>query len=121
MVQSVVLLEKDPKVALLLASGLQSHFKIHVIESLEEFRESVARDNPDALVVNLGQSRLTDVQSLHTEFPSLPIICTHRIPDEELWMAALEAGASDVCPEDDPANVLISVLRSVALSRGAAA
>ena len=36
-------------------------------------------------------------------------------------MAALEAGASDVCPTDDVENVLTSVLRSMALSRGAAA
>ena len=55
--------------------------------------------------------RLTDVESLHRDFPTLPIVCTHRVPDEEMWMAALEAGASDVCPADDVANVLTSVLR----------
>jgi hypothetical protein len=64
---------------------------------------------------------LTDVESLHRDFPELPIVCTHRIPDEEMWMAALEAGASDVCPADDVKNVLTSVRRSVALSRNAAA
>ena len=64
---------------------------------------------------------LADVESLHRDFPALPIVCTHRIPDEEMWMAALAAGASDVCPADDVANVLTSVLRSMALSRTAAA
>ena len=53
-------------------------------------------------------------------FPDLPIVCTHRVPDEEMWMAALEAGASDVCPTDDVENVLTSVLRSTGLSRSAA-
>jgi hypothetical protein len=38
-----------------------------------------------------------------------------------MWMAALEAGASDVCPTGDVGNVLTSVLRSTALSRRAAA
>ena len=33
----------------------------------------------------------------------------------------LKPGASDVCPTDDVANVLTSVLRSTALSRSAAA
>jgi len=61
------------------------------------------------------------VENLHREFPALPIVCTHRIPDEEMWMAALAAGASDVCPADDVANVLTSVMRSLALSRTAAA
>ena len=36
-------------------------------------------------------------------------------------MAAMDAGASDVCPVDDIENVLTSVRRSMALSRTAAA
>jgi len=48
-------------------------------------------------------------------------VCTHRIPDEEMWMAALEAGASDVCATDDVGTVLTSVLRSMALAHGTAA
>jgi DNA-binding NtrC family response regulator len=121
MVQSVLLLEKDPKVALLLSRSLQSRFNVHLIESREGMRENVAKNNSEAVVLNIEQCGLTDVENLHAEFPSLPIVCTHRIPDEEMWMAALEAGASDVCPVDDPQNVLTSVLRSVALSRGTAA
>jgi hypothetical protein len=48
-------------------------------------------------------------------------VCTYRLPDEELWIAALEAGASDVCPADDVQNVLSSALRSVAIAKSAAA
>jgi hypothetical protein len=84
-------------------------------------RENVVRNSPEAVVLNIECWRLTDVESLHRDFPSLPIVCTHRVPDEEMWMAALEAGASDVCPNDDVQNVLSSILRSTALSRGAAA
>jgi len=36
-------------------------------------------------------------------------------------MAALEAGASDVCPADDVKDVLTSVVRNMALARTAAA
>ena len=84
-------------------------------------RDNVARTNPEAVVLNIEYWRLTDVESLHHDFPQLPIVCTHRIPDEEMWMAALAAGACDVCPTDDVNNVLTSVLRSTALSRRAAA
>jgi chemotaxis response regulator CheB len=94
---------------------------VHVTRSREELREDVARNRPEAVVLNIEFWRLTDVENLHRDFPGLPIVCTHRIPDEEMWMAALEAGASDVCPADDVANVLTSVLRSTALSRSAAA
>jgi DNA-binding NarL/FixJ family response regulator len=121
MPQSVVVLEKDPKVARCLAGGLRPHFSVHVTRSREELRDNVVRNHPEAVVLNIEFWRLTDVESLHRDFPGLPIVCTHRIPDEEMWMAALAAGASDVCPADDVANVLTSVLRSMAVSRTAAA
>jgi hypothetical protein len=73
------------------------------------------------VILDIEHSRLADVENLHRDFPALPIVCTHRIPDEEMWMAALEAGAVDVCPVDDVNNVLKSVLRSLGISRNAAA
>ncbi|MGA7905826.1 MAG: hypothetical protein WCA16_00365 [Candidatus Sulfotelmatobacter sp.] len=119
---SVVLLASDPKTAQTLAGGLGSHFHSVVLaNSREELREKIAKNRPEAVVLDVEYSRLTDVQNLHQDFPTLPIVCTHRIPDEELWMAALEAGASDVCPSDDAENVVRSVLRSVDRSRGSAA
>ena len=121
MAQSVVVLEKDPRVARSLAGGLRPHFSVHVIRSREELRDDVAKNHPEAVVVDIEFWRLTDVESLHRDFPLLPIVCTHRVPDEEMWMAALEAGACDVCPSDDMATLLSSVLRSMSLSRSAAA
>jgi len=121
MAQSVVVLEKDPTVARTLAGGLRPHFSVHLTGSCEELREDVARNRPEAVVLNIEHWLLADVENLHREFPALPIVCTHRIPDEEMWMAALAAGASDVCPADDVGNVLTSVMRSLALSRTAAA
>jgi len=121
MAQNVVLLEKDPRVARSLVGGLRAHFSVHVTGSREELRDRVQRNHPEAVVLNIEYWRLTDVESLHRDFPQLPIVCTHRIPDEEMWMAALDAGASDVCPSDDVGNVLTSVLRSTAVSRSAAA
>jgi DNA-binding response OmpR family regulator len=120
--QNVVVLEKDPEVAQYLAGGLRPHFSVHIIQSHEELREKLAKKrHPEAVVFDIEHWRLNDVESLHRDFPALPIVCTHRIPDEEMWMAALDAGASDVCPADDVEVVLTSVLRSMALLRGAAA
>jgi DNA-binding response OmpR family regulator len=121
MAQSVVVLEKDPRVAHSLAGGLRPHFAVQLINTREELRDRLTKNHPEAVVLNIEYWRLTDVESLHRDFPHLPIVCTHRVPDEEMWMAALEAGASDICPADDVANVLTSVLRSMALSRTAAA
>jgi len=119
MTQRVVVLEKDPGVARSLAGGLRGHFSVHLTRSREELREDVTRNQPQAVVLNLEHWRLTDVESLHQDFPHLPIVCTHRVPDEDMWMAALAAGASDVCPTNDVGNVLTSVLRSTAGSAAA--
>jgi DNA-binding NarL/FixJ family response regulator len=121
MAQSVVLFETNPGVARSLAGVLRSHFSVHVTRSREELRDDVTRTQPQAVVLNLEHWLLADVESLHRDFPTLPIVCTHRVPDEDMWMEALAAGASDVCPADDVANVLTSVLRTVALSQTAAA
>jgi hypothetical protein len=31
------------------------------------------------------------------EFRNLAIVCTHRSPDERMWIVALEAGATELC------------------------
>jgi DNA-binding NarL/FixJ family response regulator len=121
MAPSVVVLEKDPGVAISLAGGLRPHFSVHLAQSREDLREHVARNRPAAVVLNIADGPLTEVESLHRDFPALPIVCTHRIPDDAMWMAALAAGASDICPVDDVGNVLTSILRSLGHSRSAAA
>lgn len=121
MAHSVVVLEKDPRVARSLAGGLCPHFSVQLACSREELRDHLARNQPEAVVLNIEHWLLADVESLHHDFPEVPIVCTHRVPDEEMWMAALEAGASDVCPTGEVGTVLTSVLRSMALAHGAAA
>ncbi len=119
---SAVVLESDSRLAKSLAGGLSSHFNpIHLTRSRDDLREQVAGRRPEVVILDMEYSRLTDVRNLHHDFPSLPIVCTYRIPDEELWIAAMEAGASDVCPADDVQNVLSSALRSVAIAKSAAA
>jgi DNA-binding response OmpR family regulator len=119
---SVVVLQSDPKVAQSLVNGLSSHsYSVHLTRSGDELRERVSRNRPEAVILDMEYSHLADVRNLHRDFPSLPIVCTHRVPDEELWVAALEAGASDVCPADDVPVVLRSVLRNVAMAQHVAA
>lgn len=119
--QSVVVLEKDPSVAQSLAGGLASHFSVDVTASREELQERLSRSHPQALVLNIEHWRLDDVEVLHRDFPALPIVCTHRLPDDAMWQAALEAGATDICPTDDVGKVLRSVQRSLAVTHGATA
>jgi hypothetical protein len=45
----------------------------------------------------------------------------HRVPDEEMWTAALDAGALDVCPESDGSEIVAAVYRHIISRRSAAA
>jgi DNA-binding response OmpR family regulator len=116
--QNVVVVESDSRVV----KSLSSHFhSVYLTRSGEELRQRVAKSRPEAVILDMEQSRLSDVRSLRHDFPSLPILCTHRVPDEELWIAALDAGASDVCSIDDIQSVLTAVLRNAAAAKSAVA
>ena len=119
---NAVVVESDPRVAKTLAGGLSSHFhSIHLARSGEDLRERVAKNRPEVVILDMEYSRLADLRNLHHDFPSLPIVCTHRVPDERLWIDALEAGATDVCAVNDVQDVLTSALRSVAAAAKTAA
>jgi DNA-binding response OmpR family regulator len=119
---SVVVLERDPLVAQSLAGKLSLHFQaVHMARSSDELRERIAKTSPEAVVLDMENSRLTDVRNLRQDFPLLSIVCTHRIPDEQLWVEALEAGANDVCSTGDVENVLASLLQNVEVARTATA
>jgi len=105
-----------------LSSNLLPHFdSVHVARTLQEFRDKVIRNRPRVVVLDIEGSQAEDVRELHHDFPGVPIICTHRLPDDEMWARVLDAGASDVCPTYDLAAVIMSVLRSAEGSSGAAA
>jgi DNA-binding NarL/FixJ family response regulator len=115
---NVVVVESDIRVT----RSLSSHFhSVQMARSGEELRERVAKSRPGAVILDMEQSRLSDIRNLRHDFPSLPIVCTHRVPDEELWLAALDAGADDVCSTDDVQGVVDSVLRRAGESSHAVA
>jgi len=116
---SVVLYQNDPRTAQTLAVSLSQHFEfVHLARSYEEVGPAVTRNRAEALVLDLETSGPGEVQRLHHEFPSLCIVGTHRLADEELWAEALNMGASDICePRND--DVVRSVLHH--LTRRAAA
>jgi DNA-binding NtrC family response regulator len=118
---SVVVLQPEARLARELSSVLSPHFgTIHIAANLKDFRDAVAHRRPRAVVLDMESVVAEDLGGLRRDFPGVSIICTHRLPDDEMWMRALEAGATDVCPTYDPASVLSAVLRTAEESRDAA-
>ena len=106
---NVVLYQYDPRTAQVLAAGLsQQSLSVHLARDREELRPAIARNRAEVLVLDIETSSKGELERLHHEFPSLSIVCTHRLADDELWTEALSRGAADVCaPRQD------EVVRSV--------
>ena len=114
---TILVFQRDARLAQALASTLCLHYhSVHVADSMEGLRSAIARHRADVAILDIEQSCLADVARLHREFPRLSIVCTHRVADEEMWTAALDAGASDMCPAFDARGILQSAERYAALA-----
>ena len=118
---TIVVYQRDPRLAQALASTLSQHYHaVYVATSVEELRVDIARHRGDVAVIDIEESCLAEVERLHREFPQVSIVCTHRVADEEMWAAALNAGASDMCPAFDTKAIVLSAERSAWLDHARA-
>ena len=77
-----------------LANDLHAHFaRVAVAENAVELRTMLLRHEARVAVLDLELVSLEEVRQLCAHFDDLTIVCTHRSPDERMWMAALNAGA----------------------------
>lgn len=119
---SVVLLQRDTRIARSLITSLSSAFvSVHAVHSLDDLRASMVKHRTDVAILDLEVASLKALQRLCHEFPHTSVVGTHRLADEELWASALRAGAVDVCPADDAKAVLAAALRNTVPLHKAAA
>jgi hypothetical protein len=119
---SIVIASNDCQAAAQLAASLNHHFgSVSVAGTLEEVRHAIPKHRAQVAVVDLELASVDDVQRLAREFSHTSIVCTHRIPDEEMWASALTAGAVDCCYASDVACIVEAVSRNVRLTRSKAA
>lgn len=91
---AVVIAQSDPRTAQGLAKDLHAHFsKVAVAQSAVELQTLLRRHEAQVAVLDMEIVNLEEVRKLTEMFDDLAIICTHRSPDERMWMAALNAGA----------------------------
>jgi len=118
----VVVSSADPAIAARLAASLSPHLAgITVGHSLHETRAAIARHRSAGVVVDLETLNLDDVEQLCREFPGAHVVCTHRLADEQMWTAALTAGAVDCCYDADVDGILKSVGFARPVARSTAA
>ena len=118
---TIIVFKRDPRLAQALASTLCLHYHaVYIASSLDELRIDMARHRADVAIVDIETSCLAEVEHLHQEFPGVSIVCTHRVADEEMWAAALGAGASDMCPACDTQEIVLSAERNAPVARATA-
>jgi hypothetical protein len=84
-------------------------------------RSSIAKQRAGVAILDMEAASISDVEHLSREFPKACIVCTHRLADEELWTAAVNAGAVDVCPPTDTRGILRTALRNASVAQSVAA
>jgi len=119
---NVVLLQSDSRIAQSLVSVLANAFaSVHQVQSLGELRTSIAKHRAGIAILDMEAASLSDVEHLSREFPKACIVCTHRLADEDMWTAAVNAGAVDVCPPSDTQGIVRTALRNGPMTQSAAA
>jgi DNA-binding NtrC family response regulator len=119
---TVVLLQGDAEVAQSLVSALsQSFSSVQQVRSVSELRNRIAKNRAGVAVLDIETAPLSEIEHLSRAFPGVGIVCTHRVADEAMWAAALQAGAADVCPANDIAGIVRAALGNASRQRSAAA
>jgi len=104
---TVVIAQSDPGVVMELAKDLHVHFaRVVVAGSAMELRTVLLRHEARVAVLDVELLVMNEIRELARTFEELTIICTHRSPDERMWMESLRAGAVEFCHPLDLRSIL---------------
>ena len=104
---TIVIAQKDSIIAQDLATDLHAHFaRVAVAKDALELRILLLRESARVAVLDLELVSLEEIRQLSRNSSDLTIVCTHRSPDERMWMAALNSGAVEFCHPQDIRSIL---------------
>ncbi|HEY1802579.1 MAG TPA: hypothetical protein VGG46_16755 [Terriglobales bacterium] len=108
---SCVVFQSDPQFAQAFITSLNAAFQsVRLATSLEDARSNVVKHRAEALILDMEAASLDDLRYLSRELPGTRIVCNHRVADEKLWIAALDAGAADCCLSSDRKAIVNAAL-----------
>ncbi len=118
---NVVLLQSDPGTAQFLIAPLCNFFRsVCEARSFDDLR-NIAKNGAAVVILDLEMASVPDVGQLCHDFPGIYIVCNHRLADEEMWAASLNAGAADCYRSDDTRGILTAALCNAPMVRSLAA
>lgn len=109
---NVVIANSDPTRSALLAKGLREYAnQVVITNSSAELQNAISKNRADVVIADLETMAIENIRQLRSDFGNLNVVCTHRVPDEEMWASSLEAGASDCCASSDVDDVVRAALQ----------
>lgn len=118
----VVLLQREAVIERSLVSALSNSFTfLHRVDSLAELRNRIHKNPGGVAILDMEKASFSDVECLARDFPATSIVCTHRCADDEMWTAALNAGALDVLSSSDIEGIVRAALAGCVRPRAVAA
>ena len=104
---TVVIAQNDAETALQLSNNLHAHFaQVAVADTADDLCTFLQLHHPRIAVLDIELLSLDEIRKLARNFAELTIICTHRSPDEKMWMDSLKAGAVEFCHPQDLRSIL---------------
>jgi len=98
---AIVILHEDPMRAEKLVSKVKAVSEIvFTVQSAPELQTLASQFRIQIGVLDLALVTFQEIVRLRRQL-GLEIVCTHRTPDEFMWIEALDAGALDCCLDDD--------------------
>jgi len=117
----ILVAENDPVIAKELMWQLDGVCRsVRLAHSVEELKLSIPFLHVDAVVADLETVALEEISAIARAL-HVPVICTHRIPDEKMWSEVLDAGALDMYPSSDVKGIVNSLLRNIEAAHAKAA
>ncbi len=110
----VVIAQSDSCFAERLEGALQEHFSQVVgAQSIEELQTILRHHEAQVAVLDLELASVDEVKQLARTFADVTIVCTHHYPEDRLWVAALSAGAAELCHPLDITSILAAARSGV--------
>jgi DNA-binding NtrC family response regulator len=107
----VVVATQNNAVAASLAESLRRYrCAVQFADGPQELETAIARHRAAAAIADLELVPLSEVERLHGQFQQVNFVCTHRVPDEQMWADTLAAGAADCCYNGDHDEIVRAAL-----------
>jgi hypothetical protein len=119
---NLVVLQSDADIERSLVSAFTNLAKhVRATRCMTQLRDEVTQTHAKIVVLDMEAASIAEIEQFVRDFPFVRLVCNHRLADDEVWKAAMNAGAEDCCSSRDMRGILNAAGLSTGRSLQAAA